>query len=92
MLSILIPAYNYNITRLATELHRQAMDSGVEFELIVMEDGSERFVADNKKISELEFCRHIILEKNIGRSAIRNKLEMKLNLNTYYFSTVTLKF
>ena len=74
MLSILIPTYNYNITRLATELHRQAMDSGIDFELIVMEDGSDKFIAENKLIGRLENCKYIALKENIGRSAIRNKL------------------
>ena len=74
MLSILIPTYNYNITRLATELHRQAMDLSVDFEIIVMEDGSEKWVEENKLLGELVNCKHVILENNIGRSAIRNKL------------------
>ncbi|MEI6753006.1 MAG: glycosyltransferase [Paludibacter sp.] len=74
MLSILIPTYNYNITRLVTELQRQAMEQYVDFELIVMEDGSGKWLLENAEINKLEFCRHIILDKNIGRSAIRNKL------------------
>jgi len=74
MLAILIPTYNFNITRLATELHRQAMDQSIDFEIIVMEDGSEKWVKENELIGELANCKHIILENNIGRSAIRNKL------------------
>lgn len=74
MLSILIPTYNFNITRLATELQRQAMDQSIDFEIIVMEDGSEKWVKENELIGELANCKRIILENNIGRSAIRNKL------------------
>ena len=74
MLSILIPTYNYNITRLATELHRQAMDLSIDFEIIIMEDGSEKWVEENKLIGELTNCKHVILGNNMGRSAIRNKL------------------
>jgi glycosyltransferase involved in cell wall biosynthesis len=74
MLSILIATYNQNITRLATELHRQAMEQYADFELIVLEDGSMLFVDENRVVNELEFCRHIILPKNTGRSAARNKL------------------
>jgi glycosyltransferase involved in cell wall biosynthesis len=74
MLSILIPAYNYNITKLVGDLHQQAVDATIEFEIIVMEDGSTLFLDENKTVSELEFCRYISLEENIGRSAIRNKL------------------
>lgn len=74
MLSILIPVYNYNITRLVNALHRQATEQCVDFELIVMEDGSDKWVSENSEISKLPFCRHCIQFENAGRSAIRNKL------------------
>ncbi|MFA5046111.1 MAG: glycosyltransferase [Paludibacter sp.] len=74
MLSILVPTNNYNITRLVADLHQQAMDSYVDFEIIVMEDGSKLYVEENKIVADFEFCRHIVLENNIGRSAVRNKL------------------
>jgi len=74
MISILIPTYNYNITRLVADLHQQALDTYVDFEIIVVEDGSTLFVEDNKAVNDFEFCRHIILSENIGRSAVRNKL------------------
>lgn len=74
MISILIPVYNYNVTQLVNDLHQQATDAYVEFEIIVMEDGSTLFTDENRMISELNFCRYIPLKKNIGRSAIRNKL------------------
>lgn len=73
MISILIPTYNYNIANLTKELHRQALEQYAEFEIIVMEDGSTLFLNENRVVDELEFCRHIILSENIGRSAIRNK-------------------
>jgi glycosyltransferase involved in cell wall biosynthesis len=74
MLSILIPTYNQNITCLVTELHHQAVEQYVDFEIIVLEDGSTLFVEENEHINEYDFCRHIVLDKNIGRSAVRNKL------------------
>ena len=74
MLSILIPTYNYNITRLVADLHQQAMGTYVDFEIIVMEDGSTLYVEENKAVNDFEFCRHIVLTENIGRSAIRNRL------------------
>ena len=74
MLSILIPTYNYNITRLVADLYQQAMDTYVDFEIIVIEDGSTLYVEENKVVNDVEFCRHIVLDENIGRSAIRNKL------------------
>lgn len=74
MISILIPTYNYDITELTIELHRQALDQYVEFEIIVIEDGSTLFLKENRVVNELEFCRYILLSQNIGRSAVRNKL------------------
>jgi len=74
MLSILIPTYNYNITRLVADLHQQALETYVDFEIIVMEDGSKLYVEENKAVNDFEFCRQIVLDENIGRSAIRNKL------------------
>ena len=74
MISILIPTYNQPITRLVTDLHQQAMDSAVDFEIIVVEDGSEKWVKENELIDKLLNCRHIISESNIGRSAVRNNL------------------
>ncbi len=74
MLSILIPTYNHNITTLVSELHKQAMDTYVDFEIIVMEDGSTLFLNENKSVEVFENCIYIALEKNLGRSAIRNRL------------------
>ena len=74
MLSILIPTYNYDVTRLVTELHRQALNTYVDFEILVMEDGSTQFLEENKAISNLQFCHYTSLSHNIGRSAIRNRL------------------
>jgi len=73
-LSILIPTYNYNITQLIADLHQQAMDASIDFEIIVMEDGSKLYVQENEKVNDFEFCSHVVLTGNIGRSAIRNRL------------------
>ena len=74
MLSILIPTYNYNITRLVADLHQQASDTYVDFEIIVMEDGSTLYGEKNKAVNDFEYCRYIVLKENVGRSAVRNKL------------------
>ena len=74
MISILIPTYNQDITRLVTDLQHQAQESYVDYEIIVMEDGSDKWIEQNKTIDKSEHCKHIILNQNIGRSAVRNKL------------------
>ncbi|KQO33137.1 glycosyl transferase [Flavobacterium sp. Leaf82] len=77
MLSILIPVYNYNIFPLAETLYNQVLRCNISFEIICLDDGSEIFLTDNEKINQFENCTYFILEKNIGRSAIRNLLAKK---------------
>lgn len=74
MLSILIPVYNYSILRLVTDLHHQALEAMIDFEIIVMEDGEMPLTKVNAVIGKFDHCLHIVLPQNIGRSAIRNKL------------------
>jgi glycosyltransferase involved in cell wall biosynthesis len=74
MLSILIPTFNYNITLLVKELHLQAKMNHIIFEIIVMEDGSDKWIEENELITELENCKHQVNKENKGRSAVRNNL------------------
>ncbi len=74
MLSILIPTYNYSIFNLVTELHQQAMEAEIEFEIIVIDDGSSTCKELNRPIEGLSFCKFIELSENVGRSRIRNLL------------------
>lgn len=85
MISILIPTYNYSITRLVADLHQQALETYVDFEIIVMEDGSTQFIEENKTVVDFKFCRYIILDKNSGRSAVRNKLADEARYNHLLF-------
>lgn len=72
MISICIPIYNFNVTELVTDLSRQSNLLNVPSEIILIDDGSEStFKEINKTICEKEI--YIELEKNIGRSAIRNR-------------------
>ena len=75
-LSILIPTYNDVCVELVRQLHQQAVDSGIEFEIIVADDGStsKASIEVNRTISSLNNCRFIELKENIGRAAIRNFL------------------
>lgn len=74
MYSVLIPTYNYNVTELVIELHRQAKELSLEFEIIILEDGSVEWVEENRKLDTLQGCKYIQLSSNIGRSAARNRL------------------
>lgn len=76
MLSILLPVYNCHCRALVTELQRQCVESGTEFEIIVADDGSSvtSYVEHNLRIERLEGVRYITRKQNVGRSAIRNFL------------------
>lgn len=75
MLSILIPVYNYNVTHLVTELHRQAEELGELYEICLLDDASdEKFKVKNREIAQKNNVHYEELPQNIGRSAIRNRL------------------
>lgn len=75
MLSILIPVYNFDVCVLVNKLHQQAILTTTPFEIIVMEDASApEFVAINTVLKTLSNVQYIVLEKNMGRSKIRNHL------------------
>ena len=91
MLSILIPTYNYNTFSLVNELQKQAKETGIEFEILVLDDGSQKLETENNKINELDFCSFEILKENIGRSAIRNLLAKKASFdNLLYLDSDTI--
>ncbi len=85
MLSILIPTFNYNITHLVKILFLQCKSLQINFEIITLDDGLRLFHSENNKINELENCQYIVLEKNIGRSAIRNLLAQKARFDWLLF-------
>ncbi len=75
MLSILIPVYNYDVRALVRGLQAQALAAGVPFEVLCFDDGSkESFRAVNRSLRGLEGVRYEELPRNLGRSAIRNRL------------------
>ena len=76
MLSILIPTYNYDCTRLVSDLQRQAEPLGIEYEIIVADDASPIYIykEKNRMVNTLPHCRFIELAENVGRARIRNLL------------------
>lgn len=76
-LSILIPTYDCVCTKLVCALAAQpALGTLTHWEIIVADDGSPQaaVVEANRKINDIEGCRMIECEHNIGRAAIRNLL------------------
>lgn len=85
MLSILIPIYNYNVYPLVLELHGQCLECKIDFEILCLDDGSNQIKSENQHVSAIENCRFEILEKNIGRSGIRNLLAKKAKFANLLF-------
>lgn len=78
MISVLIPTYHYDTFPLIKEIHKQLLKTAVTFEIICIDDGSDRSAnATNKAISALDHCFYHKLDTNIGRSKIRNLLASK---------------
>lgn len=76
MLSILIPTHDYTCYKLVEDLHEEAEDLGIPYEIIVAEDGSRSQVniIANHKITALSNCQHIICKENRGQATMRNEL------------------
>jgi glycosyltransferase involved in cell wall biosynthesis len=85
MISLLIPTYNYDASSLVLELHKQCMESRVDFEIIVIDDGSNTFFLENEKINMLQYSSFESLEDNIGRSKMRNLLAEKAKFEWLLF-------
>jgi len=75
-ISILIPTYNDRCDKLVGDLQRQAALTGIDYEIIVGDDGStdSTVLVANREGCRLPCCRLIERRENCGRSAIRNFL------------------
>lgn len=77
MLSILIPVFNYDASPLVQELQRQIEKLGIPYEIIVLNDASTSYLAENQTLKNKDGVYYEVLETNIGRSKIRNLLCQK---------------
>ncbi|MBB4803019.1 glycosyltransferase involved in cell wall biosynthesis [Flavobacterium nitrogenifigens] len=85
MLSILIPVYNYAVLPLVSKLQKQCISCGIKFEILCFDDASNIFIKENQEINQFSGCSIVSLEKNIGRSAIRNLLARKATFENLLF-------
>lgn len=75
MLSINIPVYNYEVGDLVELLSSQAEELQIQYEIRVYDDVSANEIKlKNRQITDLPNVVYVELEKNLGRSAIRNKM------------------
>jgi GT2 family glycosyltransferase len=74
MLSICIPIYDYDVSNLVSDLYKQAIRLNQPFEILLIDDASDKSYQEKNRQINLKYVKYVELEKNIGRSAIRNKL------------------
>ncbi len=75
MLSILIPVYNYNAVSLVRELYEQAIQSAIQFEILLLDDNSDNNCKrDNVILRDFPNTTLFELPTKAGRSIARNFL------------------
>lgn len=75
MLSICISIYQFDSQQLIQELHKQALALKLEFEIIAIDDNSEKkYQTVNKSVSALKQVYYSENRENTGRSRIRNQM------------------
>ncbi|MGG5209321.1 glycosyltransferase family 2 protein [Chryseobacterium sp. MIQD13] len=72
LLSVCIPVYNFDVRGLVFDLKREISVNGVDAEIILIDDASDEGFKNIHQILQTEVENFICLEKNIGRSRIRN--------------------
>lgn len=77
MISICIPVYNFNVTELVGDLHRQAAVADYPVEILLVDDASSIFQEENRQLADYPTVYYEELEANVGRSKIRNYLAEK---------------
>ena len=74
-ISVLIPVYNYNVSKLADSLLSQFILLKIPFEIRVYDDGSNfNFKEQHRTALKKDGVVYQEIPQNIGRAAIRNKL------------------
>jgi hypothetical protein len=67
------------------ELHKQASNANIAFEILCFDDASTLYKEENRKIDFLDNCRYVELPENIGRAKIRNLLADKAQYENLLF-------
>ena len=72
MLSVCIPVYNFDVTELIFDIRNQINTDDLDAEIIFIDDASQEEMRQRNEIVKSLTDHYILLEKNIGRSKIRN--------------------
>jgi glycosyltransferase involved in cell wall biosynthesis len=85
-ISVLIPVYNRSVVELVHGLHRQLKLIGAPFEILVIDDKSDdKFIKQNAASADFQNVHYLCLDKNVGRSRIRNLLGEKAQYDQLLF-------
>ncbi|MEX2595469.1 MAG: glycosyltransferase [Salibacteraceae bacterium] len=75
MLSILIPIFNFDVRSFVKELSDQSEKLDVPVEILCFDDASDaKFQVINQDLAEMTNVRYEKTIKNLGRSAVRNRM------------------
>lgn len=87
MISILIPVYNFTVVELVADLHSQATEAGIDFEIRCYDDESDKLYKErNQVIDEWSHVVYKELPENLGRSRIRHLLATDAAFDLLLFS------
>jgi len=79
MLSILIPEYNCDCTRLVRDLADQCLQEKIDYEILVLDDASPVFPPENHALPTIPGCALTFNDVNIGLARCRNRLARMAN-------------
>ena len=71
-ISVCIPVFNFDVNDLINDLQNQIDTNQLEAEIVLIDDASSQTFVNINKNLETKVSQFIFLEKNIGRSKIRN--------------------
>jgi len=86
MLSILVPVYNFDVNALVHELKRQCDDCAIDYEIFLCDDASDESIRGiNREANFSGNVKYKQLEKNHGRSRIRNLMAREAKFENLLF-------
>lgn len=75
MLSVLIPVYNFNILTLINSLHKQLTKANIDFEIICLDDVSDKdIIKNNEEVNKLIYTTYNLSKVNNGIAITRQLL------------------
>lgn len=85
MISVLIPAYNYDVSALVEEVYTQLEEALPEFEVIVCNDASTTGMLTDDFLAIFQKVKYLKNETNLGRTLTRKKLAETARYNNLLF-------